>query len=194
MKKLLGILTGHVEPTPSQERGIFAAAQAAISLEAQAGYRFSGTAALVFRSREQGSFRRTEQEMSEILQALAESEGSRFSLREDRYHYAWLVVQDPEIEDALTLIHAAADTIQEAGFGFLLMCAVLVFQGEQNLYLIHNYKSGKFYPFVPTDPQGRPGTRNNAEELRLAALLKGELPWEDDLTNWYALWDPPLWN
>ena len=190
----MGILTGHVEPTPAQERGIFAAAQAAVTLEAQAGYRFSGTAALVFQSREQGSFRRAEQEMTEILQALAETEGSSFRLREDRYHYAWLVVKDPEIEDALTLIHAAAETIQEAGFGFLLLSGVLVFGGEQNFYLIHNYKSGKFYPFVPTDPQARPGPRNNAEELRLAALLKGELPWDDDLANWFALWDPPLWD
>ena len=93
----MGILTGHVEPTPAQERGIFAAAQAAVTLEAQAGYRFSGTAALVFQSREQGSFQRAEQEMTEILEALAETEGSSFRLRTDRYHYAWLVIKDPEI-------------------------------------------------------------------------------------------------
>ena len=44
-------------------------------------------------------------------------------------------------------------------------------------------------PFVPT---GAKQERDNARELELKAKLEGELPIEQDLTRWLALFDAPV--
>jgi hypothetical protein len=53
---------------------------------------------------------------------------------------------------------------------------------------LYNYKRGTFYPFVPD----RNRTRDNAFELRLSSVLRGELQIETELEKWYALWGIPL--
>jgi hypothetical protein len=57
------------------------------------------------------------------------------------------------------------------------------------VYWIYGFKRGAFWPFVP-NPDGK--TRDNARELELKAKLEGELPVEQDLTRWLALFDAPV--
>ena len=61
--------------------------------------------------------------------------------------------------------------------------------GKHPVHFIYGYKRGAFWPFVPT---GEEKQRDNAEELELKAKLEGELPFEQDLTRWLALFDAPL--
>jgi len=56
------------------------------------------------------------------------------------------------------------------------------------LYLIYNFKRGAFYPFVPSGEKSRDSER----ELRLKAQLENELPFEQDMTRWFPLWEIPL--
>jgi hypothetical protein len=42
------------------------------------------------------------------------------------------------------------------------------------------------------DSHSRARQRDNPEELRLSAALKGELPVEQDYEYWYPVWDLPL--
>ena len=57
------------------------------------------------------------------------------------------------------------------------------------LYWVYNYKTGKFYPFVPNGPR----KRDNVTELRLGEIMKEQkLPVERKLENWYALWGIPF--
>jgi PspAB-like protein len=52
---------------------------------------------------------------------------------------------------------------------------------------VYLYKRGTFYPFAPMEGE----KRDNALELRLRALLEGELPIEQDLTRWFPIWGVP---
>jgi hypothetical protein len=63
---------------------------------------------------------------------------------------------------------------------------------DRPLYWIYNYKRGTFSPFVPAsaDPVAR--ARDNERELVLRAQMAGEMPVEDDLTRWFALWGIPI--
>jgi hypothetical protein len=56
------------------------------------------------------------------------------------------------------------------------------------VYWIYGYKTGTFWPFVPTSDK----ERDNSRELELKAKLEPELPVEKDLTKWFALFDAPI--
>jgi hypothetical protein len=56
------------------------------------------------------------------------------------------------------------------------------------VYFIYGFKRGAFWPFVPNGKE----TRDNATELELKAKLENELPIEQDLTRWLALFDAPV--
>ena len=76
------------------------------------------------------------------------------------------------------------------GFGEQLLAAAFKFTGGKLPVLwIYGYKRGAFWPFVPT---GEGQERDNAEELELKAKLEKELPIEQDLTKWLALYDAPI--
>ena len=61
--------------------------------------------------------------------------------------------------------------------------------GEHPVYWIYGFKTGTFWPFVPT---GEKQERDNARELELKAKLEPELPVEKDLSKWLALFDAPI--
>jgi hypothetical protein len=55
--------------------------------------------------------------------------------------------------------------------------------------LVYLYKQGTFYPFAPAaGPQRR---RDNLLEIQLRDALAGELPIEQDLGRWLAIWGAP---
>jgi PspAB-like protein len=60
-------------------------------------------------------------------------------------------------------------------------------RGERNIALVYSYKKGTSYPFAP-----RPGkTRDHNLELNFRDALKGTLPLETDLAQWFPVWDAP---
>ena len=61
--------------------------------------------------------------------------------------------------------------------------------GGKPVYWIYGFKTGTFWPFVPT---GEKQQRDNARELELKAKLEKELPVEPDLSRWLALYDAPI--
>ena len=60
---------------------------------------------------------------------------------------------------------------------------------ERPVYLVYGYKRGTWWPFVPA---GEGQGRDNARELELKAKLESELPLEEDLSRWFALFDAPV--
>ncbi len=59
----------------------------------------------------------------------------------------------PSVEDLAVGINAVSGSIETAGHGERLLCAVFAFDDarKQRIYFIYNYKRGYWYPFVP-DP------------------------------------------
>ena len=55
--------------------------------------------------------------------------------------------------------------------------------------LVYLYKQATFYPFAPKPGAGR--ERDNLLEIQVRDALTGELPMEQDLGRWLAVWGAP---
>lgn len=174
--------------SPAGER-LFALTTARVTLETDLGLKSAGAGGVVFKSLSAGQFVRAENELQELLDAIASGSGSRFERKSDDYGFEWIVVRDADLDDQVTTVHAVAQGLEERGFGEQLLAAAFRFDGAKNpVYWIYGFKRGAFWPFVPTGEK----ERDNAEELELKAKLEGELPIEQDLSRWFALFDAPL--
>jgi hypothetical protein len=174
---------------PAAER-LFALSTAAITLQTDCNLRTGGVAAVVFKPLSAGEFTRAENEIQQLLDAVAAGSGTKLDRRDDSFGYTWIIARDPDLEDQVTAVHAVASELEAQGFGPQLLAAVFRFDGGKHpVYWIYGYKRGAFWPFVPT---GEDQKRDNAEELELKAKLDPELPIEQDLTRWFGVFDAPI--
>ena len=176
---------------PAQDR-LFALSTARVTLDAELGLETAGSGGIVFKPLSAGEFVRAENDLQQVLDAVAGESGSRLERKSDDFGYEWIVVRDADLEDQVTTVHAVAQGLQEAGFGEQLLAAAFKFEpkfGDSKVvYWVYGYKQGAFWPFVPTGEKDR----DNAEELELKAKLDNELPIEPDLSRWFGLFNAPL--
>jgi hypothetical protein len=173
---------------PAQER-LFALTTAQVTLDTELGLKPAGAGGIVFKPLSAGEFVRAENELQEVLDAVAGEYGSRLERKSDEFGYEWIVVRDSDLEDQVTTVHAVAQGLQERGFGEQLLAAAFRFDGgKEPVYWIYGFKRGTFWPFVPEGEK----ERDNAEELELKAKLEKELPIEQDLSRWFGLFNAPL--
>ncbi len=203
---LRDILTGrHAVAGPAPDR-LFAISTAYISLQAEHSIDPSGAAAIVFQSLATSEFETTLREMEAVVRATGGDSGTTVSTEDDSFGYRWLVLRNPagapSVEDLAVGINAVSSSIETAGYGERLLCAVFAFvdrkagdgrAGSQSspIYFIYNYKRGFWYPFVPV---GSPDAneRSTERELQLKAQMSSELPIEPELERWFPLWGIPL--
>ena len=123
----------------------------------------------------------------------ADLPGNAFMLRNDGGQPGFMGAAPPPNDQPhryFFVVHAVGEELQSRGFGPQLLAAIFRFDGyEHPVYWIYGYKRGAFWPFVPT---GKDQERDNAEELELKAKLDGELPIEQDISRWFAMFDAPL--
>ncbi|HYT52172.1 MAG TPA: hypothetical protein VEL10_08215 [Gaiellaceae bacterium] len=176
---------------PAQDR-LFALSTARVTLDTELGLKTAGSGGIVFKPLSAGEFVRAENDLQQVLDAVAGESGSRLERKSDDFGYEWIVVRDADLEDQVTTVHAVAQGLQEAGFGEQLLAAAFKFEpkfGDRKVvYWVYGYKQGAFWPFVPTGEKDR----DNAEELELKAKLDNELPIEPDLSRWFGLFNAPL--
>jgi hypothetical protein len=183
------VLFGRKKLKDAADERLFALSTARVTLEVELGLKPAGAGGVVFKPLSAGEFVRAENELQELLDAVATDYGSRLERKSDEYGYEWIVVRDAELEDQVTTVHAVAQGLQERGFGAQLLAAAFRFDGGKNpVYWIYGFKRGAFWPFVPKGEK----ERDNAEELELKAKLEKELPIEPDLSRWFGLFDAPL--
>ena len=177
--------------SPAQER-LFALSTARVTLDTELGLKSAGSGGIVFKPLSAGEFVRAENDLQQVLDAVAGESGSRLERKSDDYGYEWIVVRDADLEDQVTTVHAVAQGLEEAGFGAQLLAAAFKFEPKfgdgKTVYWVYGYKQGAFWPFVPKGEK----ERDNAEELELKAKLENELPIEQDLSRWFGLFDAPL--
>lgn len=172
-----------------KEDKVFALTTAAVTLQTELGLKTAGVAAVAFKPQSSGEFRSAFDDVDKLIEAVAQSCGSTVDRKSDEYGFDWMIVRDPDLEDLVTTIHALAGEMTAQGFGAQLLAAPFRFEGgEHPVYWIYGFKRGAFWPFVPIGDQ----KRDNALELELKAKLEGELPIEQDLTRWLALFDAPI--
>ena len=192
---LADVLFGRKKLKDAAGERLFAISTARITLETELDLKPAGSAGVCFKSLSAGEFVRAENELQQLLDAVATESGSKVQRRSDEFGFEWLVVQDSDFEDLVATVHLVASELESRGFGPQLLAAVFPFErkggfdGGGRVYWIYGFKRGAFWPFVPT---GEGQERDNAEELELKAKLEKELPIEPDLTRWFAVFDAPV--
>src|SRR5207237_904516 len=147
---------------PARER-LFAISTARITLESELDLKPAGAAGVCFKPLSAGEFVRAENELQQLLDAVASESGSKVERHTDEMGFEWLVVRDADFEDLVTTVHLIANELQDRGFGPQLLAALFPFEGkfkEGHVYWIYGFKRGAFWPFVPT---GTDQERDNAE-------------------------------
>jgi hypothetical protein len=191
---LADVLFGRKKLKDASGERLFAISTARITLETELELKPAGSAGVCFKSLSAGEFVRAENDLQQLLDAVATESASKIERRSDEYGYEWLVVRDGDFEDLVTTVHLIASELQSRGFGPQLLAAVFPFEGrgfdsEKRVYWIYGFKRGAFWPFVP---KGDDKERDNAEELELKAKLEKELPIEQDLSRWFGVFGAPV--
>jgi hypothetical protein len=193
---LRDIITGrHTVAGPAPDR-LFAITTAYIALQSEHSIDPSGVAAIVFQALATSEFESTLRDMEEVVRATGGDSGTTVSTQDDSYGYRWMVLRNPtgapSVEDLAVGINAVSSSIETAGHGERLLCAVFAFTDAQKraVYMIYNYKRGHWYPFVPVP--GEANERSTERELQLKAQMASELPIEPELERWFPLWGIPI--
>jgi hypothetical protein len=190
---LRDVLFGRKQLKDAAGERLFAISTARITLETELNLKPAGAAGVCFKALSAGEFVRAENELQELLDSVATESGSKVERKSDEFGFEWIVVRDADFEDLVTSIHLVASELQARGFGPQLLAAVFPFEqrafGGGRVFWIYGFKRGAFWPFVP---KGEGKERDNAEELELKAKLEKELPIEEDLSRWFAVFDAPL--
>ena len=187
---LRDILSGRAKlKEPAGDR-LFALTTAAVTLDVECGLKPAGAGAVVYKPLSAGEFAQADQDVEQLLEGVASGFGSKLERKKDAYGFEWVVIRDPELEDQVASVHAVSSELTARGFGGQLLAAAFRFEGgEHPVYWIYGFKTGTFWPFVPT---GEKQQRDNPRELELKAKLEKELPVEKDLSRWLALFDAPI--
>jgi hypothetical protein len=211
---LRDILTGrHQVKGPAPDR-LFAISTAYVTLETEHQIVPSGAAAIVFQALATSDFEATLKEMEGLVTATGGETGTTVSTQDDSYGYRWMILRSPQgkpsIEDLAVGINAVSGSIEAAGHGERLLCAVFAFVNRSStgggsggggegarVYFIYNYKRGYWYPFVPAraDASAQDSAeqqRSTERELQIKAQIGSELPIEPEIERWFPLWGIPI--
>ncbi|GAA4694857.1 PspA-associated protein PspAB [Nocardioides nanhaiensis] len=186
----LDSILGRSKPKQANLDSLFLVPSAAIALETTLGYRPTGDGAVCFRAAAGAAFEETRAEVVELLRGTGEAPDVRLS--DDGFGYSWIEIdREPGsgTEGLCTGLHAVNTALEAQGFGSGLLCTVVGFEGPggRRLGLVYLYKQGTFYPFAPVGER----QRDNMLEVQAKDALTGELPLEQDLGRWLAVWGAP---
>ncbi|GAA1747833.1 MULTISPECIES: PspA-associated protein PspAB [Streptomonospora] len=191
----LRALLGRSKPAQPDLDALFGLPSAAITLQATAGLRPTGTGSVAFRPAEGQAFSELQQSVTDLLNA---DGGPRIEATADEYGYTWLVMEAPDepadpasggISELVTDIHAVNSSLETHGYGPSLLCSLVTFadEGGRRVALVYLYKRGTFYPFAPLVGQ----RRDNALELQVEAAVGDDLAVERDKARWFPVYGAP---
>jgi hypothetical protein len=188
----LDSLLGRTKPVQPKLDDLFALPNAAITLEAGAGFKPTGSGSVCFRSVEGRSFTDVENDVRDLLNASSSAEGGLpVEVSKDNFGFTWLVSSrmSDDLGSLVTDLHAVNSSLVDNGFGPQLLCTMVAFRddNERRLALVYLYKRGSFYPFAPLTGE----RRDNALELQVKGVIGGDLKFEPDLARWFPIWGAP---
>lgn len=194
--RIWDVIAGRSRPKPARLDSLFAIPDAAITLQTGLGLVPTGDGAVCYRSGPGAGFAQTQ---AEIVELLGSSPGApRITTTQDAFGYTWLEVDhdpvdpaNPDVSGLCTDLHAVNSTLEAHGYGPGLLCTLVPFHGAdgRRVGLVYLYKQGSFYPFAPV--AGAAQQRDNLLEIQVRDALAKELPMEQDLSRWFAVWGAP---
>lgn len=182
-------ITGRSKPKANNLDALFAVPTAAVQLEAAGGFLPRGTGSVCYRGADGAAFARTESEVISLLNDDPQAPSVERTV--DSFGFTWLTVTaDPsDLSGLCTELHAVNTSLEAEGFAGGLLCTLIPFTdpSDRHFGLVYLYKQGTFYPFAPSGEQ----QRDNMLELQVRDLVSGELPVEQDVQRWLAVWGAP---
>lgn len=182
-------LLGRTKQTKANLDSLFLVPSAAITLQTAAGLTPTGSGSVCYRGAAGAAFAQTQQDIVSLLNNNPDAPDVEVST--DGFGFTWLIVQrDPEDTAGLcTDLHAVNTALEAEGFASGLLCSLVTFTDAsgRTAGLVYLYKQGTFYPFVPTGKE----QRDNMLEIQIRDELANELPMEQDLQRWLAVWGAP---
>jgi hypothetical protein len=193
---------------------IFSLTSASISLEEKLDVQFSGSVALCIKEINGSLFESTIKDCKDFLDASKDEFKFRYDIFLDSYNYLWFIIMAKDFainQDTITNVAAGlssiGDIIEENGFSDQILSAIFKFNFSnrnfleeinagrqvkdyntiQNLYLIYNYKTNNFYPYIPINSQ-----RDTTKEMQVLSIIKNLVSAETDISKWYPIKDIPF--
>lgn len=185
----LDSILGRSRPKQANLDSLFLVPSAAITLQTAAGFTPTGRGSVCYRSAAGAAFHTMQGDVVDLIRSAPDA--PEVETTTDDFGFSWLEVRrDPSDTSGLcTDLHAVNTTLEAQGFAGGLLCSLVPFADAsgRRVGLVYLYKQGTFYAFAPTGPQ----QRDNLLEITLRDTLSGELPVEQDLGRWLALWGAP---
>jgi hypothetical protein len=184
-----GALTGRSKPKKANLDSLFLVPSAAITLQTSLGFVPTGTGSVCFRAPDGAAYQQMQADVVALLRDDADKPDVQ--VHHDDFGFTWLVVDrvDDDVAGLCTDLHAVNAALEEQGYATGLLCSLVPFHDPsgRTAGLVYLYKQGTFYAFAPTGEKAR----DNLLEIQLRDTLKDELPMEEDLQRWLALWGAP---
>ena len=176
---------------------LFLVPSAAVTLQASIGLTPTGEGSVCFRSAAGAAFEEIQTEVVALIEA--DPETPEVEVTTDSFGFTWLSIERDadDVPGLCTDLHAVNTALETQGFGDGLLCSLVPFRasGGARVGLVYLYKRGTFYPFAPSrQPGGQSGggqQRDNLLEIQVRDALAGELPVEQELSRWLAVWGAP---
>lgn len=185
------VITGRTKPKQADLDSLFLVPSAAITLQTEIGLMSTGEGSVCYRAAAGAAFQQTQDDVVALLDA--DPDAPPVEVTRDEFGFTWLLNRhDPDdVAGLVTDLHAVNTALEGQGFGPGLLCSLVPFADSsgRRVGLVYLYKQGTFYPFAP-----RPGARqqrDNLLEIQVRDSLSGELPVEQDLSRWLAVWGAP---
>lgn len=182
-------LRGRRESTRPNLDSLFLVPSAAITLQTVLALEPTGAGSVCFRGATGAAFAETQRDVVALLDD--DPEAPAVEETTDDFGFTWLTVRRDasDLAGLCTDLHAVNTALEGQGFGDGLLCSLVTFVGGdgRRVGLVYLYKRGTFYPFAPSGTQ----QRDNLRELQVRDALVGELPVEQDLQRWLAIWGAP---
>jgi hypothetical protein len=172
---------------------LFLVPSAAVTLQTAAGLTPTGQGSVCFRSAAGAAFQQTQDEVVALIEA--DPDTPEVKVTTDSFGFTWLSIErDPDdVAGLCTDLHAVNTSLEAQGFGDGLLCSLVPFQaaGGARVGLVYLYKRGTFYPFAPSGQPGGGQQRDNLLEIQVRDTLSDEIPVEQELSRWLAVWGAP---
>ena len=184
------VITGRSRPKPANLDALFSVPSAAITLQTELGLTPTGEGSVCYRAAAGAAFQQTQDDVVALLDA--DPSAPPVEVTRDEFGFTWLLNRhDPDdIAGLVTDLHAVNTSLEAQGFGPGLLCSLIPFADPTGraVGLVYLYKQASFYPFAPKPGQR---VRDNLLEIQVRDALAGELPVEQDLSRWLAVWGAP---
>lgn len=183
----------HINDYTIDSGSLFSLSSAQITLETKLNLKSTGKAAIGLKNVSGRMFAEMVEEIRNFLDVSKTDSDLSYRVINDAYDYLWIVIQSGKVEDIISSISAVGQTVHDRGFSNQLFVAIFQFRNYNNNnkndhYLVYNFASNKFYPFVPVSKN----ERDNEIEREIFETIVNEMPFERDDSLWYPIWNLTL--